>query len=101
MQQGLIGVQIIALKLKQPNFSFFTQSPKYFPQAVLQEKRAGEKKESTINMWEKWIWILLTPIFSTSGGMGPTANMVYKRTGKSYQITTVEIGMVKWKFMTK
>ena len=36
-------------------------------------------KESMINMWEKWAWILLTPSFSTSGRTGPTANLVYKR----------------------
>jgi len=36
------------------------------------------RKESMINIWEKWAWILLTPSFSTSGEMGPKSNMAYK-----------------------
>ena len=51
-----------------------TESPKYFPQSVLQEKRAGEEKSVWSACQRSGAWS-----FSTSGGMGPTANVVYKR----------------------
>ena len=56
-------------------FSPFAQSPKYFPQSVLQEKWAGEEKSIWSACQRSGAW----SFFSTSGGMGPTANVVYKR----------------------
>jgi len=59
-------------------FSPFMQSPKYFPQVVLQEKRKEEKRvRSTCERSEHGSFSSL--VFSTSGGVGPTANVDYKR----------------------
>jgi len=59
-------------------FNPFMQSPKYFPQAVLQEKMSRRRKESMITCERSEHGSFSPLVFSTSG-VGPTANMDYKR----------------------
>ena len=49
------------------------ESLKYFPQSVLQEKRAGSERSVWSTCQRSGAWS-----FSTLGGRGPTVNMVYK-----------------------
>ena len=51
-----------------------TESPKYFPRAVQEKKREYDQRVREVEHGS------FSPlVFSTSGGMGPTANVVYKR----------------------
>ena len=56
-------------------FNPFAQSPKYFPLQSVLKKNEQEKKR----VYDQHVREVEHGVFSTSGGMGPTANVVYKR----------------------